>query len=117
MVGGAAVAKNPVFPVSLSCVGDDDSTYAVWFPNAFTPQESTNCTFKVKTDKALEYYRLYIYNRAGVRVFYSENPVEEWDGKYDKRFCEQGAYVYVCTYRCASTGKMQTQSGTVLIIE
>lgn len=90
--------------------------FSIWFPNVITPTLSTNRTFKPFTGNELEYYSLYIYNRAGQLMWASHDQNAEWDGKYKDKYCDQGSYVYVCTYRRPGTVDVVTQKGTFLIL-
>ena len=106
----------------LNCASDTAfyvpvSLFAVWFPTAFTPTLSTNRTFHLFTHNDLEYFSIYIYNRAGDLVFYSTDQNFEWDGKYKGRYCDQGNYIYVCHYRRPGTTDIVTRKGTVLMLQ
>jgi len=91
--------------------------FSVWFPNAITPTLSTNRTFKCFTGNELEYYTLYIYDRHGTQLFYTNDPAAEWDASYNGERVPQGVYVYVCTYRRPGTTDIVTQRGTITVIE
>ena len=89
----------------------------LWIPTAFTPNESTNSTFKpmfVYIDPTD--YSLFIYNRQGVVVFESHDPAESWDGRYNGSVLPPEAYVYIVTYR-QNDGTVQYKKGIVLIVE
>ncbi|MCR4828551.1 MAG: gliding motility-associated C-terminal domain-containing protein [Bacteroidales bacterium] len=106
----------------LNCTSDTSfwlpvELFSLWFPNAFTPTLGTNRTFGPFTHNILEYYSLYIYNRAGQEVFQSHDQMEQWDGKYRGKYCDQGAYVYVCTYRRPGTEDVVTVKGTVMLLQ
>ncbi|MBR5784559.1 MAG: gliding motility-associated C-terminal domain-containing protein, partial [Bacteroidales bacterium] len=92
------------------------SVFAVWFPNAFTPDKTENSVFKVSTTNDIRDYSLYIYNRDGLLVFSTNNVSEGWDGTYNGKKCEQGTYVYVSTYRRIETDKVVQQKGTILLL-
>jgi len=61
--------------ITVDCSG-------IYFPSAFTPDEDgTNDTFgPLGNLSALQKYSLYIYDRYGNNVFYSNNPFEKWNG-------------------------------------
>lgn len=66
-----------------------------YIPNAFTPDGSTvNDSFALKTECKLKEFELSIYNRWGHRVFYSQNQLEKWDGKFQNKEAIQEVYVY-----------------------
>ena len=92
----------------------------VQVPNVFTPkgmQGAANTTFKPKTLHVSDVgYAFVIYNRWGEIVFQTNNIEEGWDGKFRGNFCPPGAYIYSVKY-IYRTGKTETRTGTVLIIE
>ncbi len=92
------------------------SVFAVWFPNAFTPDKTENSVFKVSTTNDIRDYSLYIYNREGLLVFSTNNVSEGWDGTYNGQKCKQGTYVYVSTYRRIETDKVVQQKGSLLLL-
>lgn len=106
----------------LNCSSDTGfyvpiNLFAVWFPEAFTPTLSTNRTFKLYTKNTLEHFSIYIYDRRGALVFYSTDQNFEWNGKYKERYCDQGTYVYVSTYRRPGTTDIVTRRGTFLLLQ
>ena len=77
----------------------DCRTTTMWFPNAFTPNETNlNETWSPVgynyTD--LEYS---IYNRWGRVIFTSNSESNPWDGTVKGEQCQQDVYVYVATWR------------------
>ncbi len=106
---------------ALQCYSDTTfyvpvSMFSIWFPNAFTPARPINNRFRAHTRNILEYYSMYIFNRNGELVFYSTNQDEEWDGKYRGKFCDEGVYVYKCTYRRPNTVDIVTRTGNLLLV-
>lgn len=93
------------------------SLFAVWFPNVITPTLSTNRTFKLYTHNVLENFSIYIYNRNGDLVLYSRDQDFQWDGKYKGKYCDQGVYPYVATYRRPGTSDIVTRKGTVTVLQ
>ena len=90
--------------------------FAVWFPNAFTPNLETNKVFHAFTANDLLDFELYIYDRNGSQVFMSANPEEGWDGTYRGHPCKAGAYVYICKYRRKGVERLMSQKGTVTLL-
>ena len=90
--------------------------FAVWFPNAFTPRLETNNVFKAFTANELDDFELYIYDRAGLQVFVSNDPEVGWDGTYHGQICKEGAYVYIAKYRRKDSDLFLSQKGTVLLL-
>ncbi|WP_212003795.1 MBG domain-containing protein [Chitinophaga sp. HK235] len=84
-------------------------------PNAFTPNgDGRNDCFGVRYWKDVSRFECSIYNRAGLLVFYSNNPALCWDGGYKGQQLPAGAYVYVIQ-AVTSCGPI-TQKGSVLLI-
>ncbi len=75
------------------------SNFSVWFPNAFTPDLTSNNTFHIHTNNPLVDYEIHIYNRNGALVFHSTDQYEGWDGTYNNVPCPQDSYAYIATYR------------------
>lgn len=86
------------------------------FPNAFTPSASSNNVFMPATDGVTD-YEISIFDRQGIRVFYSNQLSVGWDGTSQGRPCRAGTYVYRCRYRCDTTPYGdQFRTGTVTLI-
>lgn len=93
-----------------------DCECRLFIPNAFSPNDDdinswfapvSNCIFKV--------YELWIYNRWGQLVFYSDQPMEQWDGKFQGS-AEQGIYAYRFAYRHDTSPRLLMTQGYVLVI-
>ena len=91
--------------------------FAVWFPNAFTPNLETNNTFKPFTANDLLDYELFIYDRGGTLVFHTNDIEASWDGTYRGYECKPGTYVYIAKYRRKGVERLMSQKGTVTIIK
>jgi gliding motility-associated-like protein len=96
------------FRVSLSAINnfncyDDFDTllhiapdYSVFIPNAFSPnKDPLNRVFKIEGTLYYQTFSMFIYNRWGELMFYSNNPVEGWDGTYKGEPVPEGVYGYV----------------------
>ena len=92
------------------------SIFAVWVPNAFTPDKSTNNKFRTYTGNDIRDYSLYVYDREGRQVFYTDDKEGAWDGTFNGKKCKQGVYVWVASYRRLETDKVLQQKGTVTLI-
>lgn len=106
----------------LNCCNDTSffvpvGIFAVWFPNAFTPQMNSNTTFHAFTLNKLVDYELFVYNRQGAQVFHSVDPNEGWNGTCAGEACPMGSYVYIATYR-RDDGSIRklSQKGTVTLL-
>jgi gliding motility-associated-like protein len=77
--------------------------FTLFMPNAFTPNgDGNNDEFgPVGQIHSLENYELSIYDRWGGRVFTSNDPKENWNGRFDNTGNESppGVYVYDLTYK------------------
>ena len=69
----------------------------IYAPNAFTPGDGTNNTFRIYTEN-IEKFEMVIYNRFGEIVFQSFDKNGEWDGMYSGRNAQSGTYVYNVQY-------------------
>ncbi len=90
--------------------------FALWFPNAFTPEESTNNKFSLFTHNQLEYFNIFIYDRQGSLIMSSTDQNFSWDGTYNGHKCPQGVYVYTCTFRRPGTTDIVTRRGTLTLL-
>ncbi len=89
---------------------------SVWFPNAFTPGSGDdNARFGVFTSLDVEHYKLYVYNRQGQLLFFTDDPAVRWDGTHDGRPCSQGVYNYRWHLRDAY-GFARNGTGTVTLL-
>ena len=82
-----------------ACI-DVDSCEIYRLPNVFTPNDDDiNDLFTPFPYDFVEGVTIYIYNRWGNLVFFSENPDINWDGKdlKTKKECSDGVYFFVCT--------------------
>ena len=66
-----------------------------FIPNTFTPgKDDINETFKV-SDYGIKSFELYVFDRWGSKLFYSDNIYEGWDGKMPNgQLYPLGVYVY-----------------------
>ena len=88
----------------------------VFAPNAFTPDESTNNEFFLQLDGVVD-YELFIYNREGILLFHSSDPLQHWDGTYKGSTCPQGSYVWILRYTSEEKPRQPlTAKGSVLLI-
>lgn len=103
---GMAFIKIPICPCE------------VWIPNAFTPNnDGLNDIFIPQIENALSSYHLYIYNRWGEQIFYTDDPTLGWDGTVKGQLVPAGVYQYVVSYTCASTPDAdQMKHGSITVI-
>lgn len=74
----------------------------VYVPNSFSPNDNgrNDVFFPVYSgSSSLINYELFIFNRWGEQLFYSNNLERGWDGTYNGSKVKQGVYVYQLRYR------------------
>jgi gliding motility-associated-like protein len=84
--------------------------------NAFSPNsDGVNDVFKAKQTFKYDEFNLLIYNRWGLKVFESENPFFEWDGKSSGgNELSSGTYFYVAKYAHKDKSDLQKASVTLI---
>jgi gliding motility-associated-like protein len=84
-------------------------------PNAFTPGNGANGSFRVAHEGwvGINYFR--IYNRWGTLVFETKNMTEGWDGKYKDQPQPMGVYIYTVEAIMPSGRKFYQQGNVTLI--
>ncbi len=88
----------------------------IMVPNAFTPDGNMyNNTFKPVLYKP-QNYRMWIYNRWGELLFYSNHPEAEWDGTYAGTEVPTGVYLWRIIYDEYDTKLPKEISGHVTLI-
>jgi gliding motility-associated-like protein len=105
------------------CIGSDTFMLAtkncnigVYFPTGFTPnRDGLNDTYKPRAYGIVGFYRIFIYNRYGQKVFESYNINDGWNGEFMGVPQEPGTYVWHCWYRLGAAS-MQQQSGTMVLL-
>ena len=87
-----------------------DPYYALYVPNTFTPNDDgRNDNFEPK-GVGIESFEIYIYNRWGEEVFYSDNLAVVWDGGKGVA----GTYTYIISV-VDKIGEFHKKNGFVLI--
>lgn len=98
--------------LSDDCPGEGD----LYIPTAFTPNgDGLNDQFVIPTVD-LEKFEIVIYNRMGREIFRSDNPNTSWTGNYQGFGVQEGAYVYVVTYKWINYGETFKRGGTVTVV-
>jgi gliding motility-associated-like protein len=90
---------------------------SVQIPNVFTPNgDGINDVFQLRgTDaSALAQINLVVYSRWGQEVFRTNDPLFEWDGRYQGRVLSPGVYLYHLSWlsQCGTAGD---QHGSVTL--
>ena len=61
-------------------------------------------------------YTMEIFNTWGEQVFYSDNPIEKWDGTVNGKETHTGTYVYIVRYRNIETDRWETINGVLTVV-
>jgi gliding motility-associated-like protein len=95
-VEGIETPYGSVIEGSLSNISCVSQTPVIFIPNTFTPNgDDHNEIFKPITHFVSEEgYSFSIYNRAGEKIFTTNNPEKGWDGNYNGKEVQNGDYVY-----------------------
>lgn len=112
----AAKTQEPTTTKASKSTNTNEGT-AVYVPNAFAPEGDVdaNRIFKVFPSEVISNFKLFIYDRAGHKVFEGTSVADGWDGTYKGMKLPQAAYVYVLSYT-TSDDKSHTQKGSVVLI-
>lgn len=79
---------------SISKPVDIRPGYAIYIPNAFTPNgDSNNATFTAK-GYGIKQYIMYIFNRWGELIYQTDDINKGWDGTRFGSDCQQDVYLY-----------------------
>jgi gliding motility-associated-like protein len=70
----------------------------IWVPNAFTPNGDGSNEYFMAKGINISDFSMYIYNRWGEQVFYSDDMSKGWDGRYRGNPVEEGVYSWVIFY-------------------
>lgn len=94
-----------------------DCECQLYIPNAFSPNEDDlNSWFSPVSNCEFTIYELWIYNRWGQLVFYSDQPMGSWDGYFDGLKADQGVYAYRFAYRHETSPRLLMTQGYIVVI-
>ena len=101
-------------------IGFVDCSCQPHIPNAFTPDgDSRNDKFiphlNCPTQQVSE-YRFSIFNRWGMRIFFSSSQTEAWDGTFKGRPVTTGQYIYLLEYKAGLSQPLHKVKGTVSVL-
>ncbi len=105
------------------CCFNSDSTVVILFdvlvPNAFRPG-GANPIFKAipTSDEAINNFALYIYNRWGQQLFYSDDIERGWDGRINGKDAPGDVYVWLINYDVEREGRTEriAYKGNVILL-
>lgn len=120
-VSGGAFTYNLFFQDNLSrCVAKDSITIRVidpallgcdkvFLPNAFTPNDDNlNDMYGISNPFAVQQLLSFeIFDRWGNRVFFTDNPLQKWDGTYLGKEVNPGILSYKILFMCNTEEKIQ----------
>jgi gliding motility-associated-like protein len=87
------------------------------FPNGFTPNgDGNNDIFRIIANMNIVFkkYSLSIYNRYGQLVFFTEDPADGWNGKFNDVPQDMGAYFYMAVLTV--NDKEEVMKGDITLI-
>lgn len=88
----------------------------IYVPNIFTPGLSENGFFSVHGEGLLD-GEIWIYNRGGQLVWYTDNIFDRWDGTKEGKELPSGSYVYTIHYHSSLEPKISVRkTGTVTMV-
>lgn len=95
-----------------NCVALPEEKSALLVPDIFTPnRDGKNDTWKIYNADSVEELRIYIFNRWGEVIYYSQGYTTEWDGKYRDELVPSGSYAF----RILSGEKLVKQ-GSLMVV-
>lgn len=91
-------SKGCAFSKSVSYPYDPNGNYFLDIPNVFSPNnDGVNDRFDFAHQNSPCIEQVEIYDRWGVRVFYTQDYTQTWDGTYNSQPVPEGVYIYVIT--------------------
>ena len=92
--------------------------FNLYVPNTFSPDgNGINDLFgPVVSQDLLEYYELWIFNRWGDIIFYTDTFDEYWDGTERGIKAQQDTYIWLIKYREMNEAGLKTKRGHVNLI-
>ncbi len=98
-----------------------DCPPVIYVPNAFSPNNDGTNDFWNLTGYDIENVKIYVYNRWGQQIYYSEKIYDTigWDGTFNGSVCPSGSYKYIVEYEGLAAGSKITkrETGTLTILK
>lgn len=86
-------------------------------PNAFTPnRDGLNDQLKATNADLAKNFSLQIFNRNGQLVFFTNNPLQGWDGRFKGNPQQTGTYVWMLSYTDPWNGKFVKEKGSSILL-
>jgi len=89
--------------------------YAVWAPNAFSPNDDSKNDEFIFVTRGIKRFDLQIFNRWGTLIFQSKDATQGWDGTYKGQPAQKDIYTWILTTR-SNGGDDKTQTGHVFLM-
>lgn len=106
---------NPLDACDPNPVGDN-CFLGFHMPTAFSPNvNGVNETFGPRVGKDVQSFTYYIYDRWGNRMFMSSSVTVRWDGMFNGKLVNTGAYAFMAEV-VYTDGRKETISGNVTVI-
>ena len=86
----------------------------LFFPNTFTPNNDDLNENFAEFDNEIIDYQIWIFNRWGEEIFYSNSSLKGWDGKFEEEISQDGIYAWRVVYKCGYEFKEETGLVTIL---
>jgi gliding motility-associated-like protein len=108
---------NPLDACDPNPVGDN-CFLGFFMPTAFSPNSDLNGineTYGPRVGKDVQSFTYYIYDRWGNRMFMSSSVTQRWDGMFNGKKVNTGAYAFMAEV-VYTDGRKETISGNVTVI-
>jgi len=97
------------FPANCLC--------RVYVPNVFSPNnDGINDEIRPESGCVFTYFEIAIYDRWGNQVYYSQDPMADWDGQVNRQPAGKAVYGYVLKYQFDYQDEPAFQTGTILLL-
>lgn len=97
----------------------ENCPFTIWFPNAFSPNNNgLNDVYKV-IGTNIKFFEMYIFNRWGEQIFFSDNIDFGWDGTFKGEPVPAGMYIVRIKYWPTSdekTPRFRLNEGLINVI-
>jgi gliding motility-associated-like protein len=71
-----------------------DPVFTFYVPNSFTPDANGINDEFFGQGEGFDFYSMFVYDRWGELIFYSEDADHHWDGTYKGEQAQMGTYAY-----------------------
>jgi gliding motility-associated-like protein len=91
--------------------------YPLQMPAAFSPNgDGRNDVFRVPPVVPVTIRSLAVFNREGLRVYYTEDVGTGWDGRFNRVLQPAGTYVWELAFVNPLTNRVEERKGTVVLV-